>query len=122
MTEEERALQRARSDEEWRKMRLEMRREQDRLHRKEREREKMTPTEEWPDEAQKLRAEMVRQAMIGMDQKPSFAKRMEYLEADASAQRTAITRLERALDNAAIVVTVFGFCFLVLVLALGVMT
>jgi len=55
----------------------------------------MTPTEEWPDEAQKLRAEMVRQAMIAMDQKPSFAKRLEYLEADGSAQRTAILRLEK---------------------------
>ena len=51
--------------------------------------------EEWPDEAQKFRAEMVRQAMIGMDQKPSFAKRLEYLETDASAQRTAILRLEK---------------------------
>jgi hypothetical protein len=39
----------------------------------------------------------VRQAMIGMDQKPSFAKRLAYLEADGSAQRTAILRLER--DN-----------------------
>jgi len=52
--------------------------------------------EEWPEELQKIRAEMVRQAMIGMDQKPSFAKRLEYLEADASAQRTAILRLEKA--------------------------
>jgi hypothetical protein len=51
--------------------------------------------EEWPDEAQKLRAEMVRQAMIGMDQKPSFVKRLEYLEADGSAHRTAILRLEK---------------------------
>ena len=51
--------------------------------------------EEWPDEVQKLRAEMVRQAMIGMGQKPSFAKRLEYLEADAAAQRTAILKLEK---------------------------
>jgi hypothetical protein len=51
--------------------------------------------EEWPEELQKIRAEMVRQAIIGMDQKPSFAKRLEYLEADASAQRTAILRLEK---------------------------
>jgi hypothetical protein len=52
--------------------------------------------EECPDEEQKLRAELLRQAMSGMDQKPSFASRLEWLEADASAQRTAICKLERA--------------------------
>jgi hypothetical protein len=39
---------------------------------------------------------MARQAMIGINQKPSFVKRLEWLEADASAQRTAILKLERA--------------------------
>jgi hypothetical protein len=54
--------------------------------------------------------------------KPSLEARMERLEADASAQRAAILRLERAFDAVSYAMGTFGFCFLVLVLALAVRT
>jgi hypothetical protein len=54
--------------------------------------------------------------------KPSLEARMEWLEADASAQRRAILRLERALDAVSYAMGTFGFCFLVLVLTLAVLT
>jgi hypothetical protein len=63
------------TSEELRKIRFEMLREKARMDRKEREREER------------------------MDITPSLEKRMEYLEADASAQRTAILKLERQVKH-----------------------
>jgi hypothetical protein len=55
---------------------------------------------------------------------PSLEDRVKWLEADAAAQRTAISRLERdvlrlerALNAVFYAMATFGFCFLVLVLA-----
>jgi hypothetical protein len=76
--------------------------------------------EEWPEELQKIRAKMVRQAMIDMDQKPSFAKRLDWLEADASAQRTAILRLEKIAGL--LFKSVCALCVVSMVLALVVLT
>jgi hypothetical protein len=72
MTDEElrKAIQKELRDEECRKIRLEMLREKARMDRKERQLEEMRCIT------------------------PSLEARMEYLEADASAQRTAILRLE----------------------------
>jgi len=36
-------------------------------------------------------------ALMNAAPKPSFAKRLEYLEADGSAQRTAILKLEKVM-------------------------
>ena len=74
MTEEEirRAIQQALRDEKWRNIQLKMSRKEGRLRRKARRRE------------EKLKITL------------SLEKRMGYLEADASAQRTAICKLERA--------------------------
>jgi chromosome condensin MukBEF ATPase and DNA-binding subunit MukB len=65
------------TDEEIRKIRLEMLREKARMDRKERERDNM----------------------MNAAPKPSLEKRVEWLEADASAQRTAILRLERQVKH-----------------------
>ncbi len=54
--------------------------------------------------------------------KPSLEARLDWLEAAASAQRAAILRLERAFDAVSYAMGTFGFCFLVLVLALAVRT
>ena len=45
---------------------------------------------------QLARAEMLRAAIEGDRPKPRLETRVEWLEADGSAQRTAIIRLERA--------------------------
>jgi hypothetical protein len=45
------------------------------------------------------RAEMLRAAIEGDRPKPRLETRVEYLEADGSAQRTAILRLERAVER-----------------------
>jgi len=44
------------------------------------------------------RAEMLRAAIEGDRPKPRLETRVEWLEADASAQRTAIIRLERVVE------------------------
>lgn len=54
-------------------------------------------TEEMTEEERAQRDAYLRDAMMGADQKPSLEARLDWLEADASAQRTAILRLER--DN-----------------------
>jgi hypothetical protein len=46
---------------------------------------------------QLARAEMLRAAIEGDRPKPRLEARVEWLEADGSAQRTAILRLERAM-------------------------
>jgi uncharacterized coiled-coil protein SlyX len=86
MTKEEirKVIRQELRDEECRKMRLEMLREKARMDRKEREsEEKMGIT-------------------------PSLEKRLEYLEADGSAQRTAISKLERAVFIHSCIVAVQG--------------
>ena len=47
------------------------------------------------DEERAQRDAYLREAMMGAEQKPSLETRLDWLEADASAQRTAILRLER---------------------------
>ena len=44
------------------------------------------------------RAEMLRAAIEGDRPKPRLEARVEWLEADGSAQRTAILKLERVVD------------------------
>ena len=48
------------------------------------------------EEERAQRDAYLRGAMLGADQKPSLETRLDWLEADASAQRTAILKLERA--------------------------
>jgi vacuolar-type H+-ATPase subunit E/Vma4 len=106
MTDEERAIRRARSDEEWRRMRLEMRREQDRfdkreqdrLDKREREREKMT------EEELRKAARNAPSTFAGLEM------RLELLEADGSAQRAAILKMEKALRLLARAWTFFIVC------------
>ncbi len=50
-------------------------------------------------DAQRERAEMLRAAIQGDRPKPRLETRVEWLEADGSAQRTAILRLERAVER-----------------------
>jgi hypothetical protein len=45
------------------------------------------------------RAEMMRALIQGERPEPRLETRVEWLEADGSAQRTAILRLERAVDR-----------------------
>ena len=47
------------------------------------------------EEERASRDAYLRDAMMGADQKPSLETRLSWLEADASAQRTAILKLER---------------------------
>lgn len=61
-------------------------------------------------------------AMANAAPKLSLEARIDWLEADVSAQRAAILRLERAFDAVSYAMGTFGFCFLVLVLALAVRT
>ena len=63
------------------------------------------------------RAEMLRAAIEGDRPKPRLEARVEWLEADGSAQRTAIIRLERAVDRIIKCIVV-----LTLALALAVLT
>ena len=49
------------------------------------------------EEERASRDAYLREAMMGAGQMPSFETRIVWLEADASAQRTAILKLER--DN-----------------------
>jgi len=42
--------------------------------------------------------EELRKAMMNAPPKPSLERRLEYLEADGSAQRTAILKLERQVN------------------------
>jgi hypothetical protein len=66
---------------------------------------------------QLARAEMLRAAIEGDRPKPRLETRVEYLEADGSAQRTAILRLERAVER------IFkSLVVLTLALALAVLT
>ena len=48
---------------------------------------------------QRERAEMLRALIEGDRPEPRLETRVEWLEADGSAQRTAILRLERAVDR-----------------------
>jgi hypothetical protein len=48
---------------------------------------------------QLAREEMLREAIEGDRPKPRLEARVEWLEDDGSAQRTAIIRLERAVDR-----------------------
>jgi hypothetical protein len=66
---------------------------------------------------QRERAEMLRAAIEGDRPKPRLEARVEWLEADGSAQRTAIIRLERAVDRIIKCIVV-----LTLALALAVLT
>jgi hypothetical protein len=63
------------------------------------------------------RAEMLRAAIEGDRPKPRLETRVEWLEDDGSAQRTAILRLERAVDRIIKCIVV-----LTLALALAVLT
>ena len=47
------------------------------------------------EEERASRDAYLREAMMGADQKPSLEARLDWLEADASAQRTAILKLEK---------------------------
>jgi len=66
--------------------------------------------------------EEIRKAMMQAAPKPSLERRLEYLEADGSAQRTAILRLERALKRSALCWLIFGVVCLALALMLKVLT
>jgi hypothetical protein len=48
---------------------------------------------------QLARAEMLREAIEGDRPEPRLEARVEWLEADGSAQRTAIIRLERVVER-----------------------
>ncbi len=51
-----------------------------------------------------MTSEEYRKAMMNAAPKPSLEKRLEYLEADGSAQRTAILRLERQVKHILILI------------------
>ena len=65
------------------------------------------------DEQRARRAECLRAAMMTSAPQPSPEKRLDWLEADASAQRTAILKLEREVTRlrigGAVVAAVAGF-------------
>jgi hypothetical protein len=63
------------------------------------------------------RAEMLRVAIEGDRPKPRLETRVEWLEADGSAQRTAIIRLERVVER-----IIKSLVVLTLALALAVLT
>ena len=66
---------------------------------------------------QLARAEMLRAAIEGDRPKPRLETRVEWLEADGSAQRTAILRLERVVER-----IIKSLVVLTLALALAVLT
>jgi hypothetical protein len=66
---------------------------------------------------QLARAEILRAAIEGDRPKPRLETRVEYLEADGSAQRTAILRLERVVER-----IIKSIVVLTLALALAVLT
>jgi hypothetical protein len=66
---------------------------------------------------QLARAEMLRAAIEGDRPKPRLETRVEWLEADGSAQRTAILKLEKIVDR-----IVLSIVVLTLALALAVLT
>ena len=68
--------------------------------------------------------EELRKAMMNAAPKPSLKTRVEYLEADGSAQRTAILRLERAVDRLfkSLLALLMVCAALALALALAVLT
>jgi hypothetical protein len=55
-------------------------------------------TEEMTEGERAQRDAYLRVAMMGAAQKPSLEARLDWLEADASAQRTAILKLERKIE------------------------
>jgi hypothetical protein len=62
------------------------------------------------------RAEMLRALIEGDRPEPRLETRVEWLEADGSAQRTAILRLERAVDRLfkSLLVLLMGYAALAL--------
>lgn len=60
-----------------------------------------------------MNAEELRKAMMNADPQPSPEKRLDWLEADSAAQRTAILKLEREVKHlgigGAVVAAVAGF-------------
>jgi hypothetical protein len=66
---------------------------------------------------QLAREEMLREAIEGDRPKPRLEARVEWLEADGSAQRTAIIRLERVVER-----IITSLVVLTLALALAVLT
>jgi hypothetical protein len=66
--------------------------------------------------------ELLRQAMMNAASKPSLEARLDWLEADAAAQREAILRLEQALKRSSLRWIIFGSVCLALALALKVLT
>ena len=74
------------------------------------------------EEERAQRDAYLRDAMMGADQKPSLEARLDWLEADASAQRTAILKLEWRFYMIAIAVALVGLAALVLSIALEVRT
>ena len=74
------------------------------------------------DEERAARDAYLRDAMMNPAPKPSLETRLDWLEADASAQRTAILRLEWRIYVVAGAVTLVGLAALVLSIALEVRT
>jgi hypothetical protein len=70
-----------------------------------------------PEREARLRA-----AMMDAAPKPSLKSRLDWLEADASAQRTAILRLERKINMLAGAVALAGIVALAFKIALEVLT
>jgi hypothetical protein len=66
------------------------------------------------------RAEMLRAAIEGDRPKPRLEARVEWLEADGSAQRTAIIRLERGVER--IIKSLLALLMVCAALALAVLT
>ena len=70
------------------------------------------------DEERAARDAYLRDAMMGAEQKPSLETRLDWLEADASAQRTAILKLERDIK----LIALAGLAVLVPMIVLAVLT
>jgi hypothetical protein len=69
---------------------------------------------------QLARAEMLRAAIEGDRPKPRLEARVEWLEADGSAQRTAILKLERVVER--IFKSLLALLMVCVALALAVLT
>lgn len=74
------------------------------------------------EEERAQRAEYLRAAMMNAPPQPSPEKRLDWLEADASAQRTAILRLERRVYMIAGAVVLGPIAGVALLIALEVRT
>ena len=74
------------------------------------------------EEERAQRDAYLRGAMLGADQKPSLETRLDWLEADASAQRTAILKLERKVVMLAGAIALAGIVALAFKIALEMLT